>query len=75
MAQKTISANCLPLNGLYVIPLSPISNVLVRCASRYPPYNLQWLLDDRHAEMCAVVHQSRNIVFGHLWELLLEYAL
>ncbi len=37
--------------------------------------DFEWVLHDSHAQMCAVVDKACDVVFRHLWELLLEDAL
>lgn len=41
----------------------------------YIPNHLQWVLHNRNRKMRPIIDQSRNIIFGHLGQLLLENAL
>jgi len=35
-------------------------------------HDFEWFLDDGYGQVCPIVHKSGNVVFRHLWELVLE---
>lgn len=43
--------------------------------SLHSPDDFQWFLHNGYRKMCPVVHQSSDVVLGHLWQLFLKDTL